>query len=246
MMSLPLSLVELLALVYFLLVWTGFARYAKVRAGTVGSTSLSRNLRSHRETWVEQMLARENRIGDASLLANQERVVGFFASTTILLLAAVVTALSSSEQIAEILTHLPYTNQHTLAQVESKLLILAMVLVYAFFKLSWSLRQYGFLSVLMGSAPAHDQPLPDEERQRFIYNMAKLMDLAGHDNNSGLRSYYFAIALLSWLVGTLVFVLFTSLVVVILYNREFRSSAVLTIRDAHVAPSPFQLKSRHS
>ena len=54
----------------------------------------------HRVRWVEQMLGRDIRVMDASLLASQERVVGFFASTTLILLAAIFTAVSASDEIA--------------------------------------------------------------------------------------------------------------------------------------------------
>lgn len=91
-----------------------------------------------------RMLHRDMRMTDASLLANQQRVVGFFASTTLLLMAAVLTALTTSEQIAELTSHIPLTHRQAPGQIETKLSLLLLIFIYAFFKVTWSLRQYGF------------------------------------------------------------------------------------------------------
>jgi uncharacterized membrane protein len=95
------------------------------------------------------MLRRNIRVTDASLLANQERVVGFFASTTMIILAAVFTALSASSQIDDITNHLPLAQQQSASQVQLKLIVIALVLVCAFFMITWSLRQYGVVAVMI-------------------------------------------------------------------------------------------------
>jgi uncharacterized membrane protein len=120
-MQLPLGTIDLIALAYFFLLWIGYARYAKHRAKKNQQASLSRSLRNHREAWALRLLKRDMRMTDASLLANQERVVGFFASTTLLLMAAIFTALTTSEQIAELTSHIPFTQRQSTGQIEAKL-----------------------------------------------------------------------------------------------------------------------------
>lgn len=237
-MNFPLSPIDSLALAYFLLLWMAYARYAKHRACTPDQGSLSRSLRKHREAWITRLLAREIRMTDASLLANQERVVGFFASTTLLLLAAVLTALTSSAEIAEIASHIPFTERQTTGQIEAKLTLLLLVLIFAFFKVTWSLRQYGFAAVMMGSAPEPHEPVSVEEKEIFICKLAKLMDCAGHDNNSCLRAYYFAVSVVVWIAGTVPFLIATTVTVIVLSNREFFSSAVTNIETGYIAPQP--------
>jgi uncharacterized membrane protein len=234
---LPLNALEVVALIYFLLLWGGYARYAKHRAKRGDKPSLSRSLRQHRNAWVARMLHRDMRMTDASLLANQERVVGFFASTTLILLAAVLTAIAASDQVAEITSHIPFAEKQSTAQIEAKFALLLLTLVYAFFKVTWSLRQYGFASVVMGSAPQPDEAITAEQRRLFQENLAKLMDCAGHDNNSCLRAYYFSLAVVCWLAGTLPFIAATTLIVFVLYNREFSSSAVHSIEQSYI-PAP--------
>ena len=235
-MQLPLDVIELIALAYFLLLWVGYARYAKYRAKKGVDASLSRSLRNHREAWARRLLNREMRMTDASLLASQERVVGFFASTTLLLMAGVLTALTTSGKIAEITSHIPFAEPQSNGQIEAKLALLLVILIYAFFKVTWSLRQYGFAAVVMGAAPDTGEELTSRECEAFACNLAKLMDSAGHDNNSGLRAYYFCLSVVCWLSGTVPFLVATTLTVWVLYRREFRSDTVLSIQRAYIAP----------
>jgi uncharacterized membrane protein len=230
--QLPFSNIELIALVYFFLLWWGYASYAKYRAKQQHTASLSRSLRAHREAWAGRLLNRDMRMTDASLLASQERVAAFFASTTLLLMAAVLTALSTSGQIAEIAAHIPFTEEQSRGQIEAKLALLLLLLIFAFFKVTWSLRQYGFAAVVVGSAPERGEALSEQERTDFTRNLAKLMDSAGHDTNSCLRTYYFALAVICWLGGTVPFVVVATITLFVLYRREFRSSAVFGIQDS--------------
>jgi uncharacterized membrane protein len=189
-------------------------------------------MRILRERWVRQMLRRDIRVTDASLLANQERVVGFFASTTMIILAAVFTALSASSQIADITNHLPLAQQQSASQVQLKLIVIALVLVYAFFMITWSLRQYGFAAVMMGSAPTPDEDIDDNDKERFVGAMARLLDTAGHDNNKGLRAYYFCLAMVFWLIHPYLYMVISSVTVLILAQREFNSKAVQSLESA--------------
>ena len=75
-------------------------------------------------------------------------------------------------------------------------------MVYAFFKFTWAVRQFGFVSILLGMAPSVSRPtVSEEERERFSLNAAKILDQAGHEYNYGLRAYYFALAYLCWFVN---------------------------------------------
>ncbi|MFK8041670.1 DUF599 domain-containing protein [Congregibacter sp.] len=235
-MQIPFDVLEISALGYFLLLWAGYARYAKFRAKRDKGSSLSRSLRGHREAWAERMLSREMRMTDASLLASQERVVGFFASATLLLMAGVLTALTTSDQIAELSSHIPFAEHQSNGQVEAKLALLLVILIYAFFKVTWSLRQYGFAAVVMGAAPDVQEEISPEQKDRFVCNLAKLMDSAGHDNNSGLRAYYFGLSVMCWLFGTVPFLLATTITVLVLYRREFVSNTVQAIKQSLVLP----------
>lgn len=220
------------ALSYMLVAWCAYAVYVRRRAKAGKLPSLSRGLTMHRRAWVQRMLKRDMRMTDASLLGNQERVVGFFASSTLLLLAAIFTAISSSNLISEMAAQLPFAEPQSPQQVQFKLFVLALVLIYAFFTVTWSLRQYGFVNILMGAAPLPEEDLDGVSRKRYVDSLVKLLDRAGHDNNSALRAYYFCLAMLFWLFHIAFFVVATTLIIGILYHRECSSAAVRTMEMA--------------
>lgn len=227
-----LDWLDLAAFGYMVLIWGFYAYYAKRRAKRGDKQSLSHSMRLHRANWVSQMLKREARMTDSALLASQERVVGFFSSATLLLLAAVFTAISSSSQIADITTDLPLSVAQTTAQIQTKFILIAILLIYAFFQITWSLRQYGFVAVLMGAAPMPEDELTEEEQSRFVDHMAGLMDVAGHDNNAGLRAYYFCLAMVFWLLNPYVYIAATTFIVLVLARREFKSKTVKILEGA--------------
>jgi len=74
-------------------------------------------------------------------------------------------------------------------------------------------------------------PLSDE-LEGFAVRAAKMSDLANHDFNHGLRAYYFALALLGWLINVWVLLIAGSLVIATLAQREFFSKAVRVLREA--------------
>ena len=212
--------IDALALFWFALCWLGYSVYSSKMSRR--RTCLSSVLAAHREAWVLGLLKRDNRVGDAALLGNLERNVSFFASSTLLVLAGLVAALGSGEDIVAVTDNLPFTMAVSEHGWETKLLLLSVVFVYAFFKFSWSLRQYGFASVLMGRAPAHSE-LDEAAALRFSTHAAQVISRAAQAFNLGLRAYYFSLAYLLWFLNPWIFMLASSVVVGVLYRREFRS-----------------------
>jgi uncharacterized membrane protein len=207
---------------WFLACWVGYTLYAKKRAHD--TECLSALLYSYRTDWMKKLLYRENRISDLALLNNLVQMVNFLATTNIFILAGAVTVLYSSQNVMELLSNHAFVAKTTVEQVQFKLLTLVIIFVYAFFRFTWAMRQHTFVSILIGAAPfvpADKQLTPDEED--FAVQLAKISDRAGHEFNYGLRSYYFALALLPWFISPWLLIPTCTLVVIVLYLREFRS-----------------------
>ncbi|MBQ0720661.1 MAG: DUF599 domain-containing protein [Gammaproteobacteria bacterium] len=211
---------DVLALGWFTFCWLGYSVYS--RKMSQRRTSLSSIMAAHRVAWMDGLLTRDNRVGDAALLGNLERNVSFFASSTLLVLAGLVAALGSGDDIVAVTDNLPFTMAVSEHGWETKLLLLAAIFVYAFFKFSWSLRQYGFAAVLIGRAPAHSD-LDAEAARQFSTHAAQVISRAAQAFNLGLRAYYFSLAYLLWFLNPWIFMLASSIVVGVLYRREFRS-----------------------
>jgi len=220
------------AIAWFFIAWFGYAWFAKYKAKR--GLNLSSALNHQRLQWMEQVIEREHRIMDATLVANLERNTSFLASTSILVLAGLLTALGIVGNIADMLESLPFyqPRENSLLWLHLKLLILVVIYVYAFFALTWSLRQYGFASVMIGSAPSPAKAMEYPElKAKYMYASSKVIDMAGHSYNYGLRAYYFSLAVLPWFISPWLFMASTSLVIAVLYTREFHSRPFKIIRD---------------
>lgn len=224
-------LIEVLAFTCFIVGWVGYARYAKKRSET--EICLASVMHMYRREWMMQMMYRENRISDMSAISTLERNISFFASSALVILAGALSLLGYIDRAITVFADLPLAGAQTRLQWEAKVFLLVIIFVYAFFKFTWSLRQVGFAAVLIGAAPNIAlSEIGEEEVRQTSERAARVVSMAAHHFNSGLRSYYFALAVLAWLVSPWLFMAATALVVAVLYRREFHSSALSTLMSS--------------
>nr|WP_320136090.1 DUF599 domain-containing protein [uncultured Amphritea sp.] len=216
--------INLLALVWFLTCFKGYNIFTRRRARD--SYCLASLMYQYRLEWMIQMIGRESRIADEAAVANLERGVAFFASSTMLILASLMTVLGSTEKAIDLVRDIPFALHATKAEWELKLLLLIGMFVYAFFKFTWSLRQYGFTSVMIGAAPSPRSQPSEKEVKAHANRLAAMSSMAAHSFNLGLRTYYFSMAVLSWFINPWLFISMTGGVVFVLYRREFKSSTL--------------------
>lgn len=223
-------LVTVLCVLWLCLCWFGYAKFAKRQAKR--THCIASVMHRHRISWMQRLLYREQFIADTALLASLERQVTFFASTTMLILAALLTLLSASERLFTLIQSVPGVYPATLLDIQVRLILMIAIFIYAFFTFTWSLRQYGFCSVLMGAFPhVKDGEEASEDDNKFVKNLAKIIDHAGHSYNYGLRSYYFALSTLAWFIHPIAFVFSTTVVVAVLFQREFHSQTMLVMNN---------------
>ncbi len=213
--------IDVVSLVWFVGVWVGYTWYADRAARR--AHSLRAVMHGHRYAWMRRMLQRDNRVMDVNILRNLLQGVSFFASTTLLILVGLVTVLGSTDKAISLVHELPFAAKATLVQWELKLLVLVVIFVHAFFKFTWALRQFNYCSVLIGAAPMTAD-------DGYALRAAEVSTLALKDFNQGLRAYYFSLAALGWFVNAWVFMLATTLVMGVLYWREYHSQAMKALR----------------
>lgn len=219
---------DLVAVVWFLALWVGYTLFAKRKARTV--SCLSFELRRKRTDWMRQMLTRDNKMADVALISTLERNVSFFASSSMLILAGLLTAIASSDKIAQVLLQVMPWLHHTDGLLQFKLLFLGLIYVFTFFQFTWSLRQYGFGGVLIGAAP-DGKDLADAEVQLYANRAAKVIDQAAHSFNYGLRAIYFSLAALAWFINVWLFMVSTVIVLLVMKHREFHSKALKALQE---------------
>jgi uncharacterized membrane protein len=224
-----LPLVDWLALAAFFAAWIGYAMFAKRRAAVQPSVLASTN--RWRNQWMLQATQRENRIVDAAVIQTLSVSPSFFASTTILIIGGLLAILGTTDKASELVREIPFAARTSTLIFDLKLALLTGVFVFAFFRFTWSLRQYTFGAILVGATPEHKALDEGEQRAEYAARAGRVLGLAAETFNDGLRAYYFAFALVAWFVSPWAFVAATALVVAVLYRREFRSEVLSVLRQ---------------
>ncbi len=218
-----------LALLVFFAGWAGYATWAKRRA-TVRPSLLALTNRE-RLRWMMQTTWRDNRVVDGVVVQNLSSSPSFFASTTILIIGGLLAVLSATDRASELVREIPFAARTSLIVFDLKLVLLTGIFVYAFFRFTWSLRQYTFGALLVAAAPDHKSWRDQAQRDAFAQRAGRLMGLAAETFNDGLRSYYFAFAAVAWFISPWAFMAGTAGVVFILYRREFHSEVLAVLAD---------------
>lgn len=218
-----------LALLVFFGGWAGYAWFARRRAGTHASILATTN--RIRRQWMLQATYRDVRVVDGVVIQNLSTSPSFFASTTILIIGGLLALLGTTEKASELVREIPFAVRTTALVFDLKLVLLLGVFVYAFFRFTWSMRQYTFGALLIASAPEARQfealgADGEARRQAFADKAGRVVGLAAETFNDGLRAYYFAFAAIAWFFSPLVFMLATLGVIYILFQREFHSDVL--------------------
>lgn len=221
---------DLYAVGFFLVSWAGYARFA----GWYGKRvpSLQGVLDELRKIWALRMVERDNRMVDVNVVRNLTRSSQFFASTTLLILGALIALMGYVQRAADVVSELPFVVQASQRLWDIKILLLVGIFVYAFFKFSWSIRQFGFCAIVIGAT--RKTPADLKECEQDIARVGLLVSFASGNFNQGLRSYYFAMAALAWFLHPWLMILITIWIVRVLYAREFRSRTLEVLHGGSI------------
>lgn len=224
-----LPLADWLALAAFFTGWIGYVHFAKRRARTRISVLGTTN--RIRQEWMLQTTLRDVRIIDGAVAQNMASSPSFFASTTIFIIGGLIAALGA-DKTSELVRGLPFAARTSSLVFDLKLLVLTGVFVHAFFRFTWSMRQYSFGALLIGAAPSAEAFRHDEAaRQPYATRAGRVMGLAAETFNDGLRAIYLSFALTLWFISPTAMVLGTLGVIWVLYRREFHSEILAVLNQ---------------
>jgi uncharacterized membrane protein len=185
------------------------------------------NLR--RARWVREAMARDNRIVDTQVMNGLQNGTAFFASTSLIAIGGALTLLQSTDRVVALFEDLPFGTVTTRAAWEMKVIGLAVIFGYAFFKFAWSYRLFNYCVILIGAMPPAKEHDP-QDAARSIHEMAEMNIAAGRHFNRGQRAFFFALAYMGWFLGPATFLVFTIAVLVAMYRRQFASDAARVFR----------------
>ena len=221
--------VDWAALLLFFAGWAGYAHFARQRADSHRSVLGATN--AVRREWMLQATYREVRVFDGVVIQSLSTSPSFFASTTILIIGGLLAVLGTTEKATELVREIPFAARTSVLVFDLKIVLMLTTFVYAFFRFTWSMRQYTFGALMIAAAPEAEvlkaQGAEGETwRQAFADRAGRVVGMAAETFNDGLRAYYFAFAAIGWFFSPVVFVVATAGVVYILYQREFRSEVL--------------------
>ncbi|MDM4765565.1 DUF599 domain-containing protein [Pelomonas sp. SE-A7] len=219
------------ALLLFFFGWIGYAVQAKRLSESHGSLLMATN--RERRRWMLQVTYREVRVIDGVVVQSLATSPSFFASTTILIIGGLLALLGASDKASELVRELPFAARTSALVFDLKLVLLCGIFVYAFFRFTWSMRQYTFGALLVAAAPDHEHfaKAGEAAREAFANRAGRIVGLAAETFNDGLRAYYFAFAAVAWFFSPWTFMAATAGVITILYLREFRSDVLAVLKE---------------
>jgi len=217
--------IDYAALAFFVLAWFGYHTALEMTAA--GQKSLNKVMNQYRFQWMEQMVVRENRIVDTTIMASLMNGTAFFASTSLIAIGGVLALLRSTEEVLPIFAELPFGLPPTRLAWEIKVFGLAVIFVYAFFKFAWSYRLFNYMAIMIGAVPVLKES-SREEALAVARQAARMNTVAGKHFNRGQRAFFFSLAYLGWFVSAYLFIGATAGVLLVMWRRQFLSDA----RDA--------------
>jgi uncharacterized membrane protein len=210
---------DLIALAFFLLAWLAY--HLAMEGERFGAKTLNRRMNQARHAWIEEMQRREIRIVDTQIMGSLRNGTAFFASTSLIAIGGSLAMLQSIEPLLQIFADLPLGERPSRAALEAKIVGLAVIFVYAFFKFGWSYRLFNYAAILIGALP----PFDSQDKSGIDHAVARLSAMAtaaGTHFNRGQRAFFFALGYLGWFLGPAIFILSTLAVLIVMAARQLR------------------------
>lgn len=191
----------------------------------------------YRREWFRQFVTREPRIFDAQVLASLRQGTSFFASTSIFAIGGTLALIGNTERLIGVAEDL--TLSGTPAAVwQIKLILITLFLTNSFLKFVWANRLFGYCSVVMAAVPNNTE---DPAAFSRAAQAGELNIRAAWNFNRGLRSIYFALGTLAWLLGPIPLLVANAVTIWILWEREFASKPRRILTDPN-SPKPCSAK----
>jgi uncharacterized membrane protein len=232
----PLSPIDWTGLALWALLWCAYSIWSMRPRDA--RHSLNAATARYRRGWMREAYRRENRMVDVGLVGSLMQSATFFSSTTLLVLGGLFAVLGTPDKASEVVAHLPLAGRSTQRLFETKALVVTLVFVYAFFRFTWSLRQFNLVSILLGAFPA--RPAGAAADDPLVERASRLNELAGTHFAQGLRAYYFAVPLLLWLMNAWLLIAGSVIITLATYYMDFRSATVTALTDDATAPPTAQ------
>lgn len=207
-----------IALAVVLLSWFSIGWF--IEHPPAGRPSVSLLMQAYRREWMQQFLTRQPRIFDASMIDSLRQSTAFFASASMIAIGGAIAMIGNPAAVRGVAADLTLSTE-SLA-IELRVLLVVGFLANALLKFIWSHRLFGYCSIMMAAVPNDPADLMAAPRAA---QAAELNITAAKSFNRGLRSIYFALGSLAWLLGGYALIAASLLTTAVLFRREFASTS---------------------
>jgi uncharacterized membrane protein len=173
----------------------------------------------YRREWMKEFITRQPRIFDANILGNLRQGTTFFASSAMIAIGGGVALIGNVDRLTALASDLNLGGSPALVW-DIKIAFVLLFITNAFLKFVWAHRLFGYCSIIMAAVPNEaDNPTALPRAMKA----AEINIIGARSFNRGLRSIYFAITALFWLVSPTALIIASCLTVFIIWRREFNS-----------------------
>lgn len=165
-------------------------------------------MKDFRRDWMREMLTRQPRIFDSTILSSLRQGTNFLASASMIALGGLLALIGNADRLLGVAEDFTLGGPPA-AVIEVKLLLTGVFLLHAFLKFVWSNRLFGYCAVLMAAVP--NDPEDPRALPRAL-QAAEVNIRAALNFNRGLRALYFSLGALAWLLGPAALILGTAAV----------------------------------
>ena len=215
----PLGPADLAALVLLVACWLGIGWLTE--HPPAHRPSVGKLMEGYRREWMRQLVTRTPRLFDSSMVGGLRQSATFFASTALIAIGGGLARLGNPEQLSGMAQEFRLTEGPRLLW-ETRILTATLFGANAFLKFVWSHRLFSYAAIAMAA-------VPNDVKDPLVYpraeQAAQLNINAAKSFNRGLRSVYFALATLAWLLGPWALIAATLYTTAMLWRRDFASFA---------------------
>lgn len=215
------SILDFIALTTILTSWAIISWFIEKERPNAPSTHAL--ITQYRYRWMDVMLTRDVRIIDANILTSLRQGASFFTSAAMIAIGGGIALLGKADRLQGVAEDLSTDLAAPIVVWEMKILLVILILASAFLKFVWSHRLFGYCAVVMAAVP--EGGACDPETKKIARKAAKLNIYAARSFNRGIRTMYFALAAMAWVLGPVALLIATAATVLMLYRREFHSQS---------------------
>jgi uncharacterized membrane protein len=187
--------------------------------------SVSAIMQGYRREWMAQFITRSPRVFDGTIIDSLRQGTAFFASASMIAVGGGLALVGNPALLMGLAADLPLPNSlesADLAQMRLRGLLVIGFLVNALLKFVWANRLFGYCAIMMAAVP---NDISDPLASLRAGQAADLNITAAKSFNSGLRSIYFALGSLAWMLGPIALMGAVAVVTGVLLRRDFASAS---------------------